>query len=256
MRALFFFLLLANLALAAWLLLNPEPRPGGLAGAGGNLQLYAESPQPASPSPAPEIAVGARPAPTPAASVRPTPAPEVPAETAANPGAAPPPRVQAAGTPAGACFWIGPLDDEDARRDLAARLRARGVEVREEERTRGVSRYWVFIPPRGGMEAAFDVQRRLQADGVVDLQVIPGGPKKGAVSLGLYRNPAIAREREARIRALGYPVVLEETVQNVTRPGLLVLSQEADGELRSRVEALAGDHGLEPVACPGPPPGD
>ncbi|HHC72893.1 MAG TPA: hypothetical protein ENK54_08335, partial [Thiotrichales bacterium] len=114
------------------------------------------------------------------------------------------------------CLEVGPLARAEGER-LLSDLAGRGVEFRTREVEIEEPRYWVFVPPASDLKAAFALSERLREAGLRDLQVIPGGPKRNAISLGLYRNAAIARERRERIRALGFDVSLEETSQKVSR---------------------------------------
>jgi len=112
------------------------------------------------------------------------------------------------------------------------------------EAERRVTGYWVYLPPFPDREAAREAVRRLAEGGVHDVQVL-GGRRANAVSLGLFRNRALAERRRAQAAALGYEPVIEPRVR-----------QAADRwwvELRGAAGPLAGfllTRGLEGRTCP------
>jgi hypothetical protein len=108
-----------------------------------------------------------------------------------------------------ACHAIGPFADEGKGREVADRLRQSGVvgDLRKYEEPD--NRYWVYLPPYGTQGAAFQAEKALKQQGIVDIQVLAGGAKKNAVSLGVFRDRAIAERRVQQIQGMDYAPNLE-----------------------------------------------
>lgn len=116
------------------------------------------------------------------------------------------------------CFTIGPLGSllqqdraVDRLRPFAEAVRARRSRA---DRDRG---WWVYLPPVTARQDALDLARRLADAGVEDYYVVTSGEMENTVSLGLYEQQHNARQRQARIRSLGFDAQLsvrrEETPQ-------------------------------------------
>jgi len=116
-----------------------------------------------------------------------------------------------------ACYTIGPLPTllaqqraSDRLAPFAAQLRTRQTEA---DRDRG---WWVYLPA-SSRNQALDLTRELAERGVEDYYVVAGGTLENAVSVGLYENLDNARERQQRIRALGFDAQLEVRREAVPR---------------------------------------
>jgi len=110
---------------------------------------------------------------------------------------------------AAACYTIGPLPtllaQQRARERLspfASQLQARQTEA---DRDRG---WWVYLPATDRNQA-LALTRQLGERGVEDYYVVAGGTLENAISVGLYENIENARERQRRIRAMGFDAQLE-----------------------------------------------
>lgn len=133
---------------------------------------------------------------------------------------------------------------------LEAHLRERGVPERAydllAEMPGGASNgWWVYVPPLPDEAAAQAVIADARARGVTDLAPVRGGAMRNAVSLGVFRGLADAREHAARMSALGVRAVVYGP-----RPqaGLISLTPLAGPD---SLKALKGawPAGLAPDAC-------
>lgn len=132
------------------------------------------------------------------------------------------------GTGGPACYTIGPLPtllaQQRARDRLApfsAQLQTRQTEA---DRDRG---WWVYLPA-ADRNRALELTQELAERGVEDYYVVAGGTLENAVSVGLYENIENARDRQRRIRALGFDAQLE--VRRETVPQFWVDYRVEPGE--------------------------
>ncbi len=102
------------------------------------------------------------------------------------------------------CRAIGIYPDRRSARAEAERLPAEVGEPKVVETTVVERRYWVYLPPFVSRSAAFEGERELRRKGIEDLQVLAGDDKENAISLGLYRDLAVAERRLRQLRGLGY----------------------------------------------------
>jgi hypothetical protein len=140
--------------------------------------------------------------------------------------------VSAPGTEEGgsgpACYTIGPLPTllaqqraSDRLAPFTSRMRTRQTEA---DRDRG---WWVYLPAPD-RNRALELTRELAERGVEDYYVVAGGSLENAVSVGLYENLENARERQRRIRAMGFNAQLE--VRRETVPQFWVDYRVEPGE--------------------------
>jgi hypothetical protein len=127
-----------------------------------------------------------------------------------------------------ACYTIGPLPTLLAQQRASDRLgpftSRLNVRQTEADRDRG---WWVYLPA-GNRNDALTLTRELAASGVEDYYVVAGGNLENAVSVGLYESIDNARERQRRIRALGFNAQLE--VRRETVPQFWVDYRVEPGE--------------------------
>ena len=147
-----------------------------------------------------------------------------------------------AGVAAPACRAVA-ATGRDGARALARIARAAGLQAAvTRETARKLTGYWVYLPPFPDRATARKAVRRLAEAGVHDVQVL-GGRRANAVSLGLFRNRALAERRRARVAALGYEPVIEPLARAAERWRV---------ELRGRtgtLESFLRAQGLEGRPC-------
>jgi hypothetical protein len=192
-RTTFFILLLANLLVAAWAewIAVPPSHSDPLAGVP-RLQLVAETATPAPPG------TGAVPAPSGALG----------SALAAQADGAPVSGGQGH-DPALQCLSVGPFQRNRQALEVAALLRA--AHFAPQPRTAAVHPvrwYWVYVPD---VSRSAQVQRALNVlnrDGIAGAEAMPTADGTLGISLGLFRNRALAQRQLALARAKGFAAQL------------------------------------------------
>jgi hypothetical protein len=158
-------------------------------------------------------------------------APAAPAAAAPPPAAAPapepmPPAALAAALRATGCARIGPLSEGEAVR-LQVALDAVSADLAiSTERAEDITSWWVYLPP-----SSVDTARRiadLREAGVTDTFVMREDPWKGAISLGLFRQEALAVALQKAIAARGVKGV--RVVPRGPSAGRMTLTVRPTGE--------------------------
>ena len=197
-RAVFYLLVLVNLAFLAWATLVDvpiEPPPSPPITPLPTLKLASDAH-----APAPEAAPSSE---APATASTPTPA----TSDTASPAAAPPATTQR-------CVTVGPFSDP-ARADKAAvLLRDRGFSPRQRSEAGGAWQgFWVYI---GGLKSRTDqaqVLQRLEQSGIRDAHVMPQSEEGWRVSVGLFSERSGADRRARAVHDLGLNAEVVERKQ-------------------------------------------
>ncbi|MDO5609179.1 MAG: SPOR domain-containing protein [Pseudomonadota bacterium] len=200
-RMLLVWLLIMNLGVAAWWVLQrPPPKPASAPQASGvpSLRLRDEGAQLSEASdealddaiaPAPAVAV-AEILPPPLAAVEPP---------AAVPPAAP------------VCVSFGPFADEAAATTAGSRLAGPDIRTdlrRVESRAAGRG-YNVVLPPQADRDAALAMAEQLRAAGFRDLIVINQGDNANGIALGRFGREENANRHQQALQAKGFPARVE-----------------------------------------------
>lgn len=107
------------------------------------------------------------------------------------------------------CYTIGPLPTLRAQQRAEDRLRAFVSALRLRQTSADHDRgWWVYLPASSRSEA-LQLTRALAEADIEDYYVVAGGEMENSVSVGLYENIDNARNRQARMRALGFDAQLE-----------------------------------------------
>jgi hypothetical protein len=224
MRAAFLVLLLANLALYAWLRYGV---PETVAPAPLSRQIAPDKLKVVAPSSLPPVTSGTKP---------PAPAPAtVPAVAA---------------TPAAACMEWGSFTVFDApKAEKALEPLALGNRVGQ-RRTEELASWWVFMPPQGSRPLALKKAAELKARGVEDYFIVgEEGPLRWALSLGVFRTEEAARARLAALRAQGVRTA-EVGPRETTVPKVWLQVRNVDAPLEARLREIARTvDGSELKAC-------
>lgn len=270
LRLLFVLLVALNIAIAAWLLLGQD---GGYARGASDpgvpvLHLLSEQEPPravATSVPTPAVASSTaqgrastsptNPSPVPmppvvttAASPATSVSPPVSSSSALPPSASPTPNPGPLRTLRYACIAIGPFatpqDLRAARIALAphtARLRSR------QEQTTQSRGWWVFLPASTNRAQALALATRLDAAHVGEYFVVSAGDQSNTISLGLFKDPANARNRRDEVRAAGFPAQMSERIETAPEYWLdAALNDPAFDWRRHLRTADVGSHG---TAC-------
>ncbi|MFN7781472.1 MAG: SPOR domain-containing protein [Lysobacterales bacterium] len=119
-------------------------------------------------------------------------------------------------SPDAVCERIGPfLTQADLRRAVGALTPVvQRIQFRE---TRALARrgYWVYMPAQPTRDAALATARELAAQGLRDYYVVTAGDRQNTISLGLFRELANARQRQADVRAMGFGAELGERTEEI-----------------------------------------
>lgn len=113
-----------------------------------------------------------------------------------------------------ACYLWGGFSSADLPKARAALVQA-GLEanVREQVATDS-SNYWVYIPPLNSRQAAQARVESLHALGIRDTFVVQDARWRNAISLGIFRDEALASRWADDLRARG----VEDVVKDVRNP--------------------------------------
>ncbi len=107
------------------------------------------------------------------------------------------------------CFTIGPLPTMSAQQRAEERLGPFVSSLRLRQTSADHDRgWWVYLPAASRSEA-LQLTRQLAEADVEDYYVVAGGAMANSVSVGLYENIDNARNRQSRIRALGFNAQME-----------------------------------------------
>ena len=225
MRAAFLLLLLANLALYAWLRYGAsetvEPAPLARQIAPDKLKVVA-------PSSLPPVTALTKP---PASAPAPTPAP---AATASLP-----------------CMERGSFTLADATRaEQALEPLALGTRLAQ-RRTEEHAGWWVFIPPQGNRQLALRKAAELKQLGVEEYFIVQEeGALRWALSLGVFRTEESAQARLAALRGQGVRTA-RIGARDTTVPKIWLQVKSVDAALQARLKEIARQvEGSELRDCP------
>lgn len=152
------------------------------------------------------------------------------------------------------CSLLGPYAEIPAAESAAERLMALDVEarVRALEVSDGPG-YWVYLPPEPSERAALARLHELQAR-QIDSYIIPRGDLAQGISFGMFSREPLAQERRDSLRELGYEARIREVERSHTETWVVVPLGQARslGDSLWR-ELLAEAPGLERRQnfCPG-----
>ena len=225
MRAAFLLLVLANLALYAWLRYgmpeSAEPAPQSRQIAPDKLKVVA-------PTSLPPVTAAPKPPPPP-------PAP-VPAAAAA---------------PAIACMEWGSFTVADATRAEQA-LEPLGLGARvAQRRTEEHAGWWVFIPSQGNRQRALRKAAELKQLGVDEYFIVQEeGAMRWALSLGVFRTEEAAQARLVALRDQGVRTARIGTRDTMV-PKVWLQVKSVDAPLQARLKEIARQvEGSELKDCP------
>lgn len=184
---LFFVLLMAlNIAVGAWLVLGQPYARGGLPNDPGvtELRLLSELPESASPGL------------TQSASIQPAPSSSRDGKNT--------------------CLALGPFATPQALRNAREALRSQVIRMRSrQESSTQTTGWWVYLPSLGSRAQALAVAQRLSDRQIDDYFVVNTGDQPNAISLGLFKDPANARNRRDELVTAGFPALMQERSEQI-----------------------------------------
>lgn len=111
------------------------------------------------------------------------------------------------------CYSVGPFKDENDAKFLGIRAEALGFNSDLRRLATGGSiEHWVHIPPLTDRQQSLQLLRELQGRGI-DSYIITQGELAEGISLGLFRNQASADSLMAKMKGLGYSVIIKEVLR-------------------------------------------
>ncbi len=84
-----------------------------------------------------------------------------------------------------------------------------------QERTTQPTGWWVYLPSLGSRAQALAVAQRLGERHISDYFVVSAGDQPNAISLGLFKDPANARNRRDEIVTAGFPARMQARSEDV-----------------------------------------
>lgn len=138
------------------------------------------------------------------------------------------------------CQGIGPFARRKQAQAALASLEQTGVRLRVQEAVLpDKTGHWVYLPPYPTRQAARDAIAKLKAEGIRDYFLIGTGDQKNGISLGVFSTPALATQRAAQVKALGFSPELG-TVALAQHQYWLGLPEGGDpARLKRAVDSLA-----------------
>ena len=140
------------------------------------------------------------------------------------------------------CFTLGPLGSRSVTLSIQESLSSSVVQINLHESTAVVEQgFWVYLEPFGSYAQASEAVSQLVANGVRDYFIMPEGPYANAVSVGLYeqRSQAETRMRDIEALELGWPLRMEMQRQDEAR---YWLDFELLPDTETNIESLVADH--------------
>ena len=128
-----------------------------------------------------------------------------------------------------------------ARGSLAAQTARSRSRQELSQQSRG---WWVYLPAQASRSAALAQAQRLTDAGITDYFVVSSGDQPNTISLGLFKDPANARNRRDQVQAAGFSAQMSERVESVPEYWLDVVVAPADpARWRARLQKLGvGSH--------------
>ncbi|HKJ77328.1 MAG TPA: SPOR domain-containing protein [Gammaproteobacteria bacterium] len=102
------------------------------------------------------------------------------------------------------CYRAERIEARAGRDRLLQALKEHGVDARSGTEEGHGESHWVLLPPFPDEDAAREVMARLREKGVQDLYLVPSGENRNAISLGVFKERPRADQRLARLRRLGF----------------------------------------------------
>jgi len=125
------------------------------------------------------------------------------ADVAALPKKAPAPAPAVSVTPTESCYEWGSFNPADSVRALTE-LKKLDLQITDQPVTKMESaRYWVYIPPLNSLEDAQAKNEEIKALGVEDTLILQDTQWKNAISLGIFKNEALANKYIDKLHGMG-----------------------------------------------------
>ncbi|OOG66476.1 sporulation protein [Rhodanobacter sp. B04] len=143
------------------------------------------------------------------------------------------------------CLALGPFSTPQDLRNARQALTAQVTRMRSrQEQTSLTSGWWVYLPAAASRAQALEQARQLGAHNLNDYFVVSSGDQPNTISLGVFKDPANARNRRDQVVAAGFPARMSERSESVPEYWLdLVVPDGSRFDWRSRISASGiGSH--------------
>ena len=130
-----------------------------------------------------------------------------PAEQTASATAAPPQTLD--------CVVLGPFSSAEEAAAAAARITAAGGQAAVEQEPTAATKHMVYVAPASSERAAATLEALAARS--IDAYVIPSGPRRNGISVGVFSKRELAEAQRERVAALGYDVAVHPRGQGAHR---------------------------------------
>ncbi|EIJ41376.1 hypothetical protein BegalDRAFT_0457 [Beggiatoa alba B18LD] len=110
---------------------------------------------------------------------------------------------------------------------------------------------WVFLPPQKNRQAALNALKKLESQGIIDFSIMTEGKYNNAISFGIFREEARAKQRLNELKQKGYSNArLEKRYETDTHYQLNVKIPERRSGLTQEFNQVFKGIKLEKITCP------
>ena len=113
------------------------------------------------------------------------------------------------------CVVLGPFSSAEEAAAAAARITAAGGQAAVEQEPTAATKHMVYVEPASSERAAATLEAL--AAHSIDAYVIPSGPRRNGISVGVFSKRELAEAQRERVAALGYDVAVHPRGQGAHR---------------------------------------
>ena len=114
------------------------------------------------------------------------------------------------------CVVLGPFSSAEEAAAAAARITAAGGQAAVEQEPTAATKHMVYVAPASTERDAAATLDALAAHSI-DAYVIPSGPRRNGISVGVFSKRELAEAQRERVAALGYDVAVHPRGQGAHR---------------------------------------
>ena len=113
------------------------------------------------------------------------------------------------------CVVLGPFASAEEAAAAAARVTAAGGQAAVEQEPTAATKHMVYVAPASSERAAATLEALAARS--IDAYVIPSGPRRNGISVGVFSKRELAEAQRERVAALGYDVAVHPRGQGAHR---------------------------------------
>ena len=133
------------------------------------------------------------------------------------------------------CVVLGPFSSAEEAAAAAARITAAGGQAAVEQEPTTATKHMVYVEPASSERAAATLEALAARS--IDAYVIPSGPRRNGISVGVFSKRELAEAQRERVAALGYDVAVHPRGQGAHR---IVASQAPVDSLGEAAQTPCG----------------